>query len=73
MQIQAVNVIEYAGGEILSIRSFSGDKEGSKEAEALFVKVAKENGMDDTDRDTCVEEGLFEEGDYQIFFVQSED
>lgn len=57
----------------MSIHAFSGDKEGSKDAEALFVKVARGNGMDNTDLDTCIEEGLFEEGDYQIFFVQSED
>ena len=73
MQLQTVMVIEYTGGAISSVRSFSEDKEGNKEAEALFVKLAKDNGMDDTDIDTCVEEGLFEEGDYQIFLIHSED
>ncbi len=73
MQLQSVNVIEYTGGTITSLRSFSEDKEGSKEAKALFVKLAKDNGMDDTDMDTCIEEGLFEEGDYQVFLIHSED
>lgn len=73
MQLQTVMVIEYTGGEILSVRSFSEDKEGNKEAEALFAKIAKDNGMDDTDLDACLEDGLFEEGDYQIFLVHSED
>jgi hypothetical protein len=73
MQLQTVMVIEYTGGEIQSVRSFSEDKEGNKEAEALFVKVAKDNGMDDTDIDACLEDGLFEEGDYQIFLVHSQD
>jgi hypothetical protein len=73
MQLQTVMVIEYTGSEIHSVRSFSEDKEGNKEAEALFVKLAKDNGMDDPDIDVCLEEGLFEEGDYQIFLVHSED
>jgi hypothetical protein len=73
MQIQTVNVIEYTGGAVLSLRSFSEDKEGNKEAQALFEKVAKDNGMDDNDLDNCLEEGLFEEGDYQIFIIHSED
>jgi hypothetical protein len=73
MQLQTVMVIEYTGSEIHSVRSFSEDKEGNKEAEALFVKLAKDNGMDATDIDACLEEGLFEEGDYQIFLVHSED
>ncbi len=38
-----------------------------------FVKLAKDNSMDDTDIDTCIEEGLFEEGDYQVFLIHSED
>ena len=73
MQIQTVNVIEYTGGAVLSLRAFSEDKEGNKEAQALFEKVAKDNGMDDNDLDSCLEEGLFEEGDYQVFIVHSED
>jgi hypothetical protein len=73
MQIESVNVIEYTGGAIISLRSFSEDKEGKKEAEAFFEKVAKDNGMDDTDLDSCLEEGLYEDGDYQVFLVHSED
>ncbi len=73
LQTQTVNVIEYTGVTITSLRSFSEDKDGNKEAEALFVKLAKDNGMDDTDIDTCIEEGLFEEGDYQVFLIHSED
>ena len=73
MQMQTVNVIEYSGGAITSLRSFSEDKDGNKEAEALFEKVAKDNGMDDSDLDACIADGLFEEGDYQVFLVHSED
>jgi len=73
MQIESVNVIEYTGGAVVSVRSFSEDKEGKKEAKAFFEKVAKDNGMDDTDIDTCLEEGLYEEGDYQVFLVHSEE
>jgi hypothetical protein len=69
MQIRAISVIEYTGGEVSSIRSFSDDEEGRKEAEELFVKTAKSNGMDDADRDICLEDGLFEEGDYQVFLM----
>ncbi len=73
MQLQSVNVIEYSSGAITSLRSFTEDKEGNKAAEALFQKLAKDNGMDDSDLDACLEDGLFEEGDYQIFIVHSED
>jgi hypothetical protein len=72
MQLQTVMVIEYTGGGIHSVRSFSEDKEGNKQAEELFVKVAKDNGMDDIDIDACLADGLFEEGDYQIFLVHSQ-
>ena len=37
------------------------------------MKVAKDNGMDDIDIDACLEDGLFGEGDYQIFLVHSQD
>jgi hypothetical protein len=71
MQIRAISVIEYTSGAISSILSFSDDEEGKKEAEELFLKKAKSNGMDDADRDICLADGLFEEGDYQIFLMLS--
>ena len=71
MQIRAISVIEYTSGAVSFVRLFSDDEEGKKEAEELFVKKAKNNGMDDADRDICLADGLFEEGDYQIFLMLS--
>lgn len=71
MNLATVNVIEYSHGTVNFVTSFTDDKEGNAEAEALFKKIAKENGMEDSDIGICLEDGLYEDGDYQIFLTRS--
>jgi hypothetical protein len=71
MNLATVNVIEYNHGTVTFVTSFADDKEGNVEAEALFKKIAKENGMEDSDIEICLEDGLYEDGDYQIFLTRA--
>jgi hypothetical protein len=72
MKIATVSVIEYFNGTINMVTAFSDDPAGNAEAELLFERIAKENGMDEADKDICLEEGMFEQGDYQVFLTHSE-
>lgn len=66
-----VNVIEYFNGTIQEVNAFNDDPTGNAEAELLFERKANENGMLKADLDDCLAEGIFEEGDYQVFLVHS--
>jgi hypothetical protein len=52
---------------VLGITSFSNDEEGIKEAEAHFSALAKEQGVEDSELDAFIEDGYYEQGDYQLF------
>lgn len=69
--LPTVNVVEYTAGTILSLVAFSPDSKGNKDAEEYFMTVAKENGMSEDDMFDCLADGLYEQGDYQIFIVHS--
>ena len=73
MKLNTVNVIEYSDDNILGVVSFSDDDDGNKEAEAHFSSVIKENGNEVTDEEieTFIEEGFYEQGDYQAFLTHS--
>lgn len=74
MKLNTVNVVEYVGGTLSSIRSFQDDEEGSKEAEALFTKIAEENGFDADVIELGLDEGSCSmvESDYQLFIIHSQ-
>jgi hypothetical protein len=72
MKISTVNVIEYFNGTVNNLSAFADTREGNDEAEALFTSIAKENGMSDADTDVCLEEGMYEQGDYQVFLTHSD-
>jgi hypothetical protein len=67
MKLNTVNVTEYADNTVLGITSFSNDEEGIKEAEAHFSALAKEQGVEDSELDAFIEDGYYEQGDYQLF------
>lgn len=69
--LNAVNVIEYLNGTIMNVSSFTDDAEGNKEAEELFIRIATENGMEEQHKEMCLEDGLFETGDFQVFLTHS--
>jgi hypothetical protein len=69
-QVKTVNVIEYASGTVQQIFSFV-EGTGNAKAEEMFIHLASGNGMDKTDTDDCLNDGLYEQGDYQVFLVHS--
>jgi hypothetical protein len=71
-KIQTVNVMEMANDDLLGVTSFIDDQEGNQEAEALFRERAIENGCEEKDVDSFIEDGYWEEGTYQIFLSHSE-
>ena len=74
MKVNTVNVIEYASDAVIGVRSFQDDEEGGKEAEALFQECVRENCIDnvlEAEMLTYIEEGYFEQGDYQVFVTHS--
>ena len=72
-KIQTVNIIEYAGDDLIGIHSFSETPEGNQDAEAWFKDVVKENGssVSDDEMEAFLEDGYYEQGDYQLFLTHS--
>jgi hypothetical protein len=74
MKIQTVNVIEYKGDDLVSIRSYSEDDEGNKQAEEMFrnMIIEADPEMTEEEIEACTEEGYHEQGEYQLFLSHSE-
>jgi hypothetical protein len=72
MKINTINVVEYIEDSVTNVVSFSDDPEGIKEAEECFIKVISENhNIDEIEKEIFIEDGYFEEGDYQAFLTHS--
>jgi len=74
MKLNTINVTEYTEANgILGVQSFSIDEQGIKEAEEHFKAIIKENGDNITaeELEGFVEDGIFEQGDYQVFLTHS--
>jgi hypothetical protein len=71
MKLDTINVIEYVNDSVISVTSFTDDKLGNSEAEAIFRMVAMANGMNMNDADSFSEDGYFEQGTYQVFLTHS--
>lgn len=72
-KIQTVNIVEYADDDLLGVTSYEDNEEGNKEAEAQFKQCVIENGADmsDEDAESFIEDGYFEQGNYQLFITHS--
>ena len=70
-QLNTVNVVEYADYTIQQVIAYPNTPEGIGEAEAMFKSCAMENGMSESDTIDCINDGLFEQGDYQVFIISS--
>lgn len=75
-KINTVNVIEYANDNLVGIQSFLDTPEGNKEAEQAFTSILKEDSsmcfvLTDEEIEACIEDGYFEQGDYQLFISHS--
>jgi hypothetical protein len=71
-----VNVIEKTGEAQVTIHSFHEDRlgAGNMRAEECFFDKAQEHDPKLTDEDVniCLDNGYYEQGDYQLFLVHSE-
>lgn len=72
MKVSTVNVIEYRDDAVEAVHSFQDNEEGSKEAEDMFTSIMRErDGMTDEDVEMALEDGFYEEGDFQLFLTHS--
>jgi hypothetical protein len=73
MKLQTVNVTEVIDMVIRQVFSYKDNKVGNKEAEEMFAKIAKENGMPIIDLEASIENGYWddERRDYNIFITHS--
>ena len=71
MKVSTVNVLEVIENVPSQIVSFKDDKKGNKEAEDLFTEMAKENGANNEDMESYVEDGVFSSGTYELFLIHS--
>lgn len=69
--LNTVNVVEYISGSVQQIFSYLANDVGVEEAEKIFTHLASANGMHNEDTADCLDNGLYEQGDYQIFIVHS--
>jgi hypothetical protein len=70
-RISTVNVIEYVDNTVQQIISFEDTVEGNIEAEKMFVSFASINSCPKKDIINCINDGIYEDGSYQVFIVHS--
>jgi hypothetical protein len=71
MKLQTVNVLEVEGNTPTNIHSFTDDPEGNEQAEKRFIKLVKKHGGTDEDMASCLEDGIYEKGNYQFSIIHS--
>ena len=74
MKLNTVNITEVIDSSISQVFSYTNDEAGIKEAEEMFAKLAKENGMDDEDLDDALDDGYWNddgENAYNVFVTHS--
>ena len=71
--VSTVNVIEYANDTVMGIRSFTDNESGNKEAEKVYRSLIIEHDPDAIEHDIemFLEDGYYEQGDYQVFLTHS--
>jgi len=71
--VSTVNIIEYANDAVIGVRSFTDNESGNKEAEEVYHAIINEHDPDATERDIemFLEDGYYEQGDYQVFLAHS--
>jgi hypothetical protein len=72
--MDTVNIIEKTGEAQVTVRSWHEDDYGNTKAEECFGEIMKEHDTNVTDEDVniCLDNGYYEQGDYQLFLVHSE-
>jgi hypothetical protein len=69
-KLVTINVIENVNGKI-TLTSYPDTKEGNENAEKLFMATARENGAEEIDLDSYIENGSYEHGTYSIYLVHA--
>ena len=71
--MQTVNVIEYKADTVISLRAWNEDTEGNEIASNTFKDIIKECDPDvpKAEIKDMLDEGFYEQGDYQLFLVHS--
>jgi hypothetical protein len=69
--VRTINVVEYSEGAIQQLLAYEDTDMGKTKAEEMFVHLATGNGMDKADTEDCLDDGIFEQGDYQVFLLHS--
>lgn len=75
-QLEFVSVIEYFNESVQNITTFLKSDSGVQKAEELFVQLINEQedpalSVDDIEIDACLDNGVYEKGDYQVFITHS--
>jgi len=72
-KVSTVNIIEFSGDSLQGMTSFNDNEVGNREAEMLFFKLVMENypNMLEEEIEGFIEDGYFEQRDYQIFLTHS--
>ena len=72
MKLNTVNVLEIIDNVPNCITSFEDNPAGNKEAEDLFIKIAKENGAKKRDMKRYFEDGYFgDTSEYVVYLIHS--
>ena len=69
--MNTVNVVEYFSDTIQALHAFPDTDEGNKEAEALFTKIAVEDGFAAHDIEVGMEDGTLCRADYELYIIHS--
>ncbi len=76
-KIDVITIIEYASETIQGTKLFPVFDKAKKSdvvyaAENDFISKEKQNGMEDNEVTDSLDDGLYENGDYQVFLYWSE-
>lgn len=71
--IHTVNVLEIIDKVPSQLFAFPDNPQGNKEAEKLFKRMAKENGAEEKNMDSYIEDGVYEYCDLTtgVFLIHS--
>ena len=74
-KVHTVNVIEYVNDSVLSVRAFTDNETGNREAEILFFDLVRKNDGDimlDEDIEEAISDGFWnDDNGYEIYLVHS--
>lgn len=78
-QIKTINIVEYIDACVQQVVAFPDTTEGNQEAETMFISFIETNSQNEDGTATmtpdeisaCIADGIYEQGDYQVFLIHS--